>query len=208
MHTGSQDRPAPASPVAQPDQAAHSRRPLLLGRCCPWTTVDKPSPPEPSSPLGLGRGPGPALSPPPRRPLPGPRTPLSRAPGPTPTPWRSPPTYPGTPASRSPCRDRNSGGRRSRGWLGRTRAGSACSRTARSPETAACQGPTGHTLVPSNQPERPQAQLAAPAPKGPWEGHLLERNLPSPPAPQPLLPLARWFSQQGEPRASQGHLRA
>lgn len=46
-------------------------------------------------------------------------------------------TYPGIPAARSRCRGCSSAGRRSRGWPGRTRAGSACSHTARSPEIAA-----------------------------------------------------------------------
>lgn len=45
-------------------------------------------------------------------------------------------TYPGTPASRCRSPGRSSAGRRRRGWPGRTRAGSACSGTARSPERA------------------------------------------------------------------------
>lgn len=90
-----------------------------------------------------------------------------------------PATHPGTLVSRSRCRGRSSVGRRSRGWPGRTTAGSAGSRTARSPETAARQA------------RRPRARpawttlsahgpgWAAPAPVGSREGTSWSRPSPA-----------------------------
>lgn len=110
-----------------------------------------------------------------------------------------PATHPGTLASRSRCRGRSSVGRRSQGWPGRTTAGSAGSRTARSPETAARQA------------RRPRARpawttlsahgpgWAAPAPVGSREGTSCSR--PSPAArPHWAVRIAHTWKDTSRPR--------
>lgn len=75
-------------------------------------------------------------------------------------PVPKPATYPGTPASRCRSPGRSSAGRRRRGWPERTRAGSSCSGTARSPETDGGQsGATPASCCPRPRP---------PWPAGPW----------------------------------------
>ena len=169
-HRTSPTPASPRSPVRTKLLTLGSTAPvgLLLPSCScgPWKRLDRPSPRETElSPRALGRdrsSPAAAAQPPP---LPKASAATSARKWATEGPWPpdarwsrlQPRTYPGILASRSQCRGRSNVGRRSQGRPGRTTVGSACSHTARSPETAARQAPAGRVLVHSDQPERPPA---------------------------------------------------